>query len=139
MDVYFRLPEGQKVTFGQENRLGIERRTPMNPDAKFRVGASTERHEPIRFAGSDLGAQRHICAFFHSSDEAYRVMLPFIKDGFDCGHKSFHVIDPKLATNICSGWHPAESMWPRQNKAANSSFATGVIRICAMAVSIRIE
>ncbi len=69
---------------------------PNNPDAKFRAGASTESHEPIRFAGSDLGAQRHICAFFHSSDEAYRVMLPFIKDGFDCGHKSFHVIDPNL-------------------------------------------
>jgi hypothetical protein len=29
-------------------------------------------------AGSILGAQRHVCAFFHSADEEYRVMLPFI-------------------------------------------------------------
>lgn len=57
---------------------------------------STEGDLPIRFAGSTLGAQRHICAFFHSSDEEYRVILPFIKDGFDCGHKALHVVDPKL-------------------------------------------
>lgn len=57
---------------------------------------SGEGEEPIRFAGSALGAQRHICAFFHSSDEEYRVILPFIKDGFGCGHKALHVVDPLL-------------------------------------------
>ncbi|MBV8834725.1 MAG: MEDS domain-containing protein [Acidobacteriaceae bacterium] len=57
---------------------------------------TSEGDEPIRFAGSALGAQRHICAFFHSSDEEYRVILPFIKDGFECGHKALHVVDPKL-------------------------------------------
>jgi hypothetical protein len=62
-------------------------------------GASTGGDEPIRFAGSALGAQRHICAFFHSSDEEYRVILPFIKDGFECGHKALHVVDPKLRQN----------------------------------------
>jgi hypothetical protein len=55
-----------------------------------------EDNEPIRFAGSELGAQRHICAFFHSADEEYRVVLPFIKDRFECGHKAFHVVDPEL-------------------------------------------
>jgi hypothetical protein len=52
--------------------------------------------QSIRFAGSELGAQRHICAFFHSAEEEYRVVLPFIKDGFECGHKAFHVVDPEL-------------------------------------------
>jgi hypothetical protein len=55
-----------------------------------------ENDRSIRFAGSELGAQRHICAFFHSPEEEYDVVLPFIKDGFDCGHKAFHVVDPKL-------------------------------------------
>ena len=59
-------------------------------------GASTEQDEPIQLANSALGAQRHICAFFDSSDEKYRVILPFIKDGFECGHKALHVIDPNL-------------------------------------------
>jgi hypothetical protein len=68
----------------------------MNPiaeDLKLHGGASTEGEQPIRFAGSALGAQRHICAFFH---EEYRVILLFIKDGFECGHKALHVVDPNL-------------------------------------------
>ena len=49
---------------------------------------------PIRFAGSQLGESRHVCAFFHNADEEYRVMLPFIKDGFECGDKAVHIVSP---------------------------------------------
>src|SRR5436309_4210065 len=59
-------------------------------------GTPNEASEPIPFAGSILGAQRHVCAFFHNSDEEYRVLLPFIKDGFERGEKAFHIVDPKL-------------------------------------------
>jgi hypothetical protein len=52
--------------------------------------------QPIRFAGSTLGSYRHICAFFNSPDEEYRVLLPFIKEGFERGEKAFHIVDPKL-------------------------------------------
>lgn len=52
--------------------------------------------EPIRFAGSTLGAYRHICAFFHSPEEEYRVLLPFIKEGFERGERAFHIVDPNL-------------------------------------------
>src|SRR5258705_1387252 len=69
---------------------------PTNDNTKFRRGDSSESNRPIRFAGSVLGAQRHVCAFFHSSDEEYRVLLPFIKEGFECGEKAFHIVDPKL-------------------------------------------
>jgi len=31
---------------------------------------------PIPFAGSQLGEARHVCAFFNSDDEEYRVLLP---------------------------------------------------------------
>jgi len=68
----------------------------INDQAKFRGGVPTESNRPIRFAGSVLGAKRHICAFFHSPDEEYRVLLPFIKDGFASGEKAFHIVDPKL-------------------------------------------
>jgi hypothetical protein len=50
---------------------------------------------PIAFAGSQLAEARHICAFFNSADEEYRVLLPFIKEGFVCGHKAVHVINPE--------------------------------------------
>lgn len=48
--------------------------------------------KPISLAGSQLGEVRHVCAFFNSDDEEYRVLLPFIKDGFECGDKAVHVI-----------------------------------------------
>lgn len=51
--------------------------------------------QPIRFAGSVLGPQRHVCAFFHTPDEEYRVLLPFIKEGLERGEKAFHIVDPK--------------------------------------------
>jgi hypothetical protein len=49
---------------------------------------------PIAFAGAQLSDVRHVCAFFNSDDESYRVLLPFIKDGFACGDKAVHVVNP---------------------------------------------
>jgi DcmR-like sensory protein len=69
---------------------------PTNDNANVRGGAPSESDQPIRFAGSLLGTQRHICAFFHSPDEEYRVLQPFIKEGFERGEKAFHIVDPKL-------------------------------------------
>ena len=50
---------------------------------------------PIPFAGSQLGDVRHVCAFFNSDEEGYRVLLPFIKDGIACGDKAVHVVNPR--------------------------------------------
>ena len=47
----------------------------------------------VRLAGSVLGRSRHVCAFFHSKDEEYRVLLPYIKEGFEQGDRAFHIID----------------------------------------------
>jgi hypothetical protein len=51
--------------------------------------------QPISLAGSQLGAVRHVCAFFTSDEEEYRVLLPFMRDGFACGDKAVHVVNPK--------------------------------------------
>jgi hypothetical protein len=58
--------------------------------------AKNERERPIRFDGSILGGQRHVCGFFYNSDEFYRALLPFIKEGFARGEKAFHIVDPEL-------------------------------------------
>jgi MEDS: MEthanogen/methylotroph, DcmR Sensory domain len=50
---------------------------------------------PISLAGSQLGETRHVCAFFNSDEEEYRVLLPFIKDGLKCGDKAVHVLNPE--------------------------------------------
>jgi hypothetical protein len=67
-----------------------------NGNAQVHRESAGESDQPIRLAGSALGAKRHVCAFFHSADEEYRVLLPFIKEGFDRGEKAFHIVDPKL-------------------------------------------
>jgi hypothetical protein len=51
--------------------------------------------EQVRLAGSVLDRSRHVCAFFHSKEEEYRVLLPFIKEGFDQGDRAFHLVDPR--------------------------------------------
>jgi hypothetical protein len=38
----------------------------------------------------------HVCGFFHSQDEEYRVLLPLTKEGFERGEKVFHIVDPEI-------------------------------------------
>ena len=49
----------------------------------------------IPFAGSRLDEVRHVCAFFNSAEEEYRVLMPFIKDGFARGDRAVHVVKPE--------------------------------------------
>jgi hypothetical protein len=49
---------------------------------------------PVHLAGSVLDSARHVCAFFHNRDEEYRVLMPFIAEGFDHGDRAFHIVDP---------------------------------------------
>ena len=47
----------------------------------------------VHLAGSVLDRSRHICAFFHSKDEEYDVLLPFIKEGLEHGDKAYHIVE----------------------------------------------
>jgi hypothetical protein len=49
----------------------------------------------VRLPEAELRRFGHVCAFFHSKEEEYRVLLPFAKEGFDQGEKVFHIIDPE--------------------------------------------
>jgi len=49
----------------------------------------------VRLAGSMFDRARHVCAFFHSKEEEYHVLLPFIRDGLDEGDRALHIIDPR--------------------------------------------
>jgi hypothetical protein len=50
---------------------------------------------PVHIAGSVLDRARHVCAFFHSKEEEYRVLLPYVTEGFEHGDKAFHIVDPE--------------------------------------------
>src|SRR6202007_356550 len=63
---------------------------------RWQKGRSTMGHpKQVRLAGSVLDRSRHVCAFFHDKEEEYRVLLPFIKEGFDQGDRAFHVVDSR--------------------------------------------
>ena len=45
----------------------------------------------MRFVNATLGKHRHVCAFFNGTEEEYRVLLPFVKEGLARGEKAFHI------------------------------------------------
>jgi hypothetical protein len=49
---------------------------------------------PIHLAGTTLDRHRHVCAFFHSADEEYAVLLPFIVEGVRREERAFHIVGP---------------------------------------------
>src|SRR5438128_5681707 len=69
---------------------------PINDSGRTGAQLSDKSDKPMRLANTTLGKYRHICAFFHNPEEEYRVLLPFIKEGFERGEKAFHIVDPQL-------------------------------------------
>ena len=61
----------------------------------FHEMTMTKTREPVRLAGSVLDRSCHVCAFFHSKEEQYRVLMPFIKEGLEAGDRAFHLVDPR--------------------------------------------
>src|ERR1700761_5002078 len=51
---------------------------------------------PVRLAGRTISHTNHICAFFNSKEEQYKILTPFFKAGYDQGEKLFHVVDSRL-------------------------------------------
>lgn len=51
-----------------------------------------EVDKPVKLAGSSLTHSCHACAFFHTEEEKYRVLMPFIKEGMERGDRAFHIV-----------------------------------------------
>jgi hypothetical protein len=52
-----------------------------------------QRNRVVQLAGSALTCSCHACAFFHSREDEYQVLLPFVKEGVESGDKIFQVVD----------------------------------------------
>jgi hypothetical protein len=52
--------------------------------------------QPVRLPWTISERHRHICAFVRSPDEEYALMLPFIQEGVDLGHRIWYFVDPEL-------------------------------------------
>lgn len=40
-----------------------------------------------------FNGNRHLCAFFHSEEEEFRTVLPFIRDGLEAGEKVVYIVN----------------------------------------------
>lgn len=49
-------------------------------------------NNPVKLAGAALTHSCHACAFFHSKEEEYGVLMPFILEGFERGDRAFHIV-----------------------------------------------
>lgn len=54
-----------------------------------------QAQKKVHLAGAVLERARHVCAFFHSKEEEYQTLLPFVVEGFEQGDRAFHIVDPR--------------------------------------------
>jgi hypothetical protein len=48
----------------------------------------------VSLAGREIGCSCHACAFFHTEEQFYKVLLPFIREGMNAGDRAVHIVDP---------------------------------------------
>jgi len=56
--------------------------------------SSLHRRLPPQLCGTLIGPRAHICAFFRSSEERDRTLLPFMLEGLAAGEKIVNTVDP---------------------------------------------
>jgi hypothetical protein len=52
-----------------------------------------QQNHSVTLAGSALKRRCHACAFFHDREEEYRLLLPFVREGFEQRDKIFQIVD----------------------------------------------
>ena len=50
--------------------------------------------QEVNLAGMVMRHSCHACAFFHSRESEYSVMLPFAREGYERGEKLFQLVEP---------------------------------------------
>jgi integrase len=68
----------------------------INDSENLRRKLPARANRQIHLGGSTLDHRAHICAFFNSRDEEYRVLLPFLEEGLKSQEKNVHTVDPRL-------------------------------------------
>lgn len=56
--------------------------------------------DQVTLAGSPMAHRCHACAFFHSPEDEYRLLLPFAKEGYEQRHKIVQFVDKRKRTDL---------------------------------------
>jgi hypothetical protein len=54
------------------------------------------QRKSVHLFGENLDEGMHICTFFRTAEDRYRVLMPFIREGMEQGDRAFHIVDPSL-------------------------------------------
>ena len=46
----------------------------------------------VRLARSQLNCRCHVCAFFHSREDEYKILIPFMREGLDAGDRAVQIV-----------------------------------------------
>src|ERR1700682_4133453 len=46
----------------------------------------------IGLARSRLNYRCHVCAFFHSREDEYKILIPFMREGLDAGDRAVQIV-----------------------------------------------
>ena len=65
---------------------------PLTVGSEREGGTMSEERKSVRLAGRELDRTCHACAFFHNREEEYRLLLPFVKEGFGRREKAFQIV-----------------------------------------------
>jgi AcrR family transcriptional regulator len=85
---------GERLRFMDRERFGL---TPILGVA----AGGTDRPmptalRPARLAGEEIREHRHVCALVDGPDDADRILVRFVIEGFEQGDRAFHIVDPEL-------------------------------------------
>ena len=61
-----------------------------------RGGSMSSRRNAVCLFGENPSEGMHICAFFRTAAERYRVLMPFIREGMEQGDRALHIVNPSL-------------------------------------------
>ena len=87
----------------------------------------------VNLARSTVNCRCHVCAFFNSRDDEYKVMLPFIKEGFDVGDRAVYILDKNQRSERLQR---LASTLQESKQAVSSKCAPGRMPTCGLAGSI---
>jgi hypothetical protein len=69
------------------------------PGASRNFAAQERKMTPttkqVMLARSSVDRSCHVCAFFNSREDEYKVMLPFLKEGLEAGEKVYQILDQR--------------------------------------------
>ena len=90
----------------------------------------------MQLAQTLIETRCHVCAFFQRSNEEYKILVPFLKQGIDTGDKVVDILGPERRAEHLRRLTEAGVPVKKASATASSICASGRRPICETVASI---